>query len=64
MLEATHLRDNLYAVRPKGRLGTCGFYPYPWTVRYVHARNEDEAVAACVKEDNDGEQNDFLLCAG
>jgi hypothetical protein len=25
--EATHLRDNLYAVRPEGQLGTCGWFP-------------------------------------
>lgn len=48
-LEATHLRDNRYAVRPKGCLGTCGWISYkdasiPWTVIYVNARNETEAL--------------------
>ena len=31
---ATMLRD-CWAIRPKGQLGTCGFYPIPWTVRYT-----------------------------
>lgn len=43
-LEATHLRGNRYAVRPKGSLGTCGWSPFPWTVVYVTARSEDAAV--------------------
>lgn len=44
-LEATELRGGLYAVRPENQLGTCGFYPAPWTVIYVKARNAAEAVA-------------------
>lgn len=48
MLAATHLRDNRWAVRPIGQLGTCGWYPYPWTVIYVTARTADEAVAKAV----------------
>jgi hypothetical protein len=44
-LEATHLRDNLYAVRPVGRLGTCGWIVgYAWTVCYVRAKSANEAV--------------------
>lgn len=43
-LEATHLRDNRYAVRPKGQLGTCGWHPKAWTVVYVNARNAEEAI--------------------
>ena len=44
--EATHLRGNLYAVRPKGCLGTCGWKnSIAWTVQYVHARNEAQALA-------------------
>ena len=43
-LEATQLRGNTYAVRPKGQLGTCGWYPYAWTVQYVRARSASEAV--------------------
>lgn len=23
-----------YLVRPNGQLGTCGFYPYPWTASH------------------------------
>ncbi len=42
--EAVHLRDNRYAVSPVGQLGTCGFYPVPWTVIYVNARSEQEAL--------------------
>lgn len=43
-LEATHLRDNLYAVRPEGQLGTCGFFPEPWEVQYIRARSPEHAV--------------------
>ena len=43
-LEAVHLRNNRYAVRPRGQLGTCGFWPQAWTVVYVTARSESEAV--------------------
>lgn len=43
-LEATHLRDNLYAVKPVGQLGTCGWWPVAWTVQYIHARSGEEAV--------------------
>lgn len=43
-LDATHLRGNVYAVRPKGQLGTCGYHPYPWTVEYVRARDATSAI--------------------
>jgi hypothetical protein len=43
-LQATSLGRKRYAVRPEGRLGTCGFHPAPWTVVYVTARS---AVHAC-----------------
>jgi hypothetical protein len=43
-LEATHLRGNRYAVRPAGQLGTCGYYPYAWTVHYVNAKNPQDAI--------------------
>ena len=43
-MEATLLRGKKYAVRPAGQLGTCGFYPVPWTVEYVNARSEREAL--------------------
>lgn len=43
-LEAINLRGNRYAVMPEGRLGTCGFYPVPWTVQYITARNAEAAV--------------------
>lgn len=43
-LEATKLRT-CWAVRPKGQLGTCGFYPVAWTVVYVtDARTAEEAI--------------------
>lgn len=63
MLEATHLRDNLYAVRPKGQLGTCGFHPFPWTVKYVRARNCEEAVNKAVSPRNMGELADLCELA-
>ena len=43
-LEATKLRGRKWAVRPKGQLGTCGFYPYPWAVVYVTAKSAEEAI--------------------
>lgn len=48
-LEATHLRSRRYAVSPKGQLGTCGWYPVAWTVQYVTARNEQDAVNKAIK---------------
>lgn len=47
-LEATPLRDGMWAVRPKGQLGTCGFYPKGWTVAYVKAATADLAIAAAI----------------
>lgn len=49
-LEAVLLRGNRYAVRPEGSLGTCGWYPYAWTVHYVNARGPAEAVRKAIKE--------------
>ena len=44
-MEATHLRDNRWAVRPIGCLGTCGWRNgVAWTVIYVTARSAEEAV--------------------
>lgn len=43
-LEATQLNGGRWAVRPKGQLGTCGWYPQPWTVAYVKAATADEAI--------------------
>lgn len=45
-LEATHLRDNRYAIRPFERLGTCGWLAdgRAWQVAYVKARNASEAI--------------------
>lgn len=42
-LEATRLRD-CWAVRPEGQLGTCGFYPVPWTVAYVRSSTAEQAI--------------------
>lgn len=43
-LEADQLRSGKWAVRPAGQLGTCGWYPEPWTIQYVSARSEAEAI--------------------
>jgi hypothetical protein len=43
-LEATHLRGNQYAVRPRGQLGTCGWSPIAWQVEYVSAPSESAAI--------------------
>ena len=33
-IEATNL-PNVWALRPKDQVGTCGFTPHPWNVVYV-----------------------------
>ena len=43
-LEATRLR-NCWAIRPKGQLGSMGWYPKPWAVQFVKANSADEAIA-------------------
>lgn len=48
-LEAINLRGRLWAVRPKGQLGTCGFHPEPWTVIYVKADSAGEALKKAEK---------------
>lgn len=60
-LEATHLRGNLYAVRPVGQLGTMGWHPVAWTVQYIRAKSPALAVAkaerinnATLRPDTDG----------
>ena len=43
--EATQLRDNRYAIRPAGALGTCGWINgEAWTVVYITARNAAQAM--------------------
>ena len=50
-LEATQIRgQHRYAVRPKGQLGTCGWYPSAWTVAYVTAVSEKEAIAKAKRQ--------------
>lgn len=51
-LEATPLRNGMYAVRPKGQLGTCGWAPHPWMVVYVSAATEEEAVKKAARGDS------------
>lgn len=44
-LDATHLRGNVWAVRPQGALGTCGWIEgIPWTVVYIRARDASQAI--------------------
>lgn len=45
-LEATHLRQNLWCVRPAGSLGTCGFHPVPWTTQIIRAKSAEAAIRA------------------
>lgn len=45
-LEATHLRQNLWCVRPVGQLGTCGFHPVPWTAQFIWAKSAEAALRA------------------
>ncbi len=49
-LEATHLRDNRWCVRPKGQLGTCGYHPRAWTACFVTARSAREAIAKAARQ--------------
>lgn len=50
-LEATHLRDRRYAVRPAGACGTCGWVDgVAWTVCYVNANNPNQAIAKALWE--------------
>lgn len=44
-MEATHLSGRQWAVRPVNQLGTMGWSPVAWTVQYVQAGSEAEAVA-------------------
>ena len=46
---ALELRPGLYAVRPIGQLGTCGWFPAPWVIRYINANTEQEAVSRAHK---------------
>lgn len=43
---ALELRKGFYAVRPTGKLGTCGWFTdgTAWTVVYVEAGSEEEAL--------------------
>ena len=46
---AEQLRDNRWVVRPEGQLGTCGWYPEPWTAVFVRARSATEALRRAKK---------------
>lgn len=49
-MEATHLRDRKYAVRPKGCLGTCGWADgVAWIVQCVTANSESDAIRKAKK---------------
>lgn len=49
-LEATKLHGNKWAVRPEGQLGTCGYFPYAWTVIYVTAASAEAAIRKAMKD--------------
>lgn len=43
--EATNLRGNLYAIRPLGALGTCGWINgEAWAATYINARSAPDAM--------------------
>lgn len=49
-MKATHLRGRLYAVRPLGALGTCGWIDgRAWIVIYVTARSASEAITKAAR---------------
>ena len=48
--EATHLRGNLWAVHPKGQLGTCGWVPYAWTVVYMRGYSGANAIGKAFRK--------------
>jgi hypothetical protein len=47
--EATHLRDRRYSVAPKGKLGTMGWTPKPWTAVFVTASSPVDALKRAAK---------------
>jgi hypothetical protein len=54
-LEATPLRDNRWAVKPAGRLGTNGWIMHcgaitPWRTVYVNARTESAALKKATQQ--------------
>lgn len=44
VLVAERLRGNRWTVGPANQLGTCGWWPYAWTIEYVNARSAEEAL--------------------
>lgn len=43
-LDAIRLNSGVWAVKPEGQLGTCGFYPKAWTVQFIKASSKDKAI--------------------
>lgn len=43
-LDAEQLNSGNWVVRPRGSLGTVGFYPCPWTAQLVRAGSMQEAL--------------------
>lgn len=43
-LEAEYIKPRKFCVKPKNQLGTCGWYPRPWTALFITAKNEKDAI--------------------
>lgn len=43
-MEALQLHNGEWVVRPRGQLGTCGWYPYPWEIILVEATDAADAL--------------------
>lgn len=41
---AERLRDGAWIVRPRGAVGTCGFYPRAWSAVCVRAPSAAQAI--------------------
>jgi hypothetical protein len=49
-LDATSLRGGIYFVRPRGQLGTCGFWPESWQGVTVTARDSKQAIEKALRK--------------
>lgn len=39
-LDVTQLTSGTYCARPRGSVGTCGFYPFAWTAAFGNTPSE------------------------
>lgn len=56
-LDIEPLRSGRLSVVPKGQLGTCGWYPKPWTCVFVTKR--ENPIRAFLASNKNWSWNDF-----